>query len=244
MPSSLVSAVRREWLEELFPDSWSETTETVWEPRRRQVVQTRRVTCLGVLLEERISSDVDPAVAVAVLAERVKAGELVLRGWTKDVEAWMQRVRWVASVFPERELLTYDDMDVEVILQELCSGARCYKDIRDLPCLDSVRHALSWEDQQFVEKMAPAWVRLPTGRRMRLQYVVGQAAKGRAPIQDLFDVARHPVVAGGRERVLLEILAPNMRTVQITQDLPGFWQETYPRAKQELSRRYPKHEWR
>ncbi len=241
---SLVSAVRREWLEQLFPESWLEEEATEWDSRRRQVVLQRRVTCLGVVLEEQTSADVDAVEAAAILAGRVKAGELVLRGWTKDVEAWMQRARWVAGMFPERSLLTYDDTDMDVILQEVCSGARRYKDIRDVPCLDLVRHALSWDDQQFVEKMAPPWIRLPTGRRMRLQYIPGQPVKGKAPIQDLFDVSRHPHVAGGRERVLLEILAPNMRTVQITQDLPGFWADIYPRVKQELARRYPKHEWR
>jgi ATP-dependent helicase HrpB len=63
-------------------------------------------------------------------------------------------------------------------------------------------------------------------------------------IQELFDVEKTPLVAMGRVPVLLHILAPNMRPVQITQDLKGFWRDHYPRVKQELQRKYPKHQWR
>ena len=63
-------------------------------------------------------------------------------------------------------------------------------------------------------------------------------------IQELYDVKSTPRIALGRVPVLVHILAPNMRPVQITQDLEGFWREHYPRVKQELQRKYPKHEWR
>ena len=63
-------------------------------------------------------------------------------------------------------------------------------------------------------------------------------------IQELFDVSETPKIAMGRTAVLLHILAPNMRPVQITQDLAGFWREHYPKIKSELQRRYPKHQWR
>ena len=79
---------------------------------------------------------------------------------------------------------------------------------------------------------------------MKLSYTPGQPPKGRARIQELYDLAGPVTVANGRAKVLLDILAPNFRTVQITDDLPRFWAVHYPAMKTQLSRRYPKHEWR
>ena len=65
-----------------------------------------------------------------------------------------------------------------------------------------------------------------------------------AKIQDFYDFPGHPSVAGGRVKLVLELLGPNYRPVQVTEDLPGFWERLYPEVKKELKRRYPRHEWR
>ena len=191
-----------------------------------------------------MSRDVDPSQASEMLAEQVSRRELPLKGWNKDVKEWVQRVRWVAGLFPDRGLVTYDDEDREVIVRELCDGERRYDAVKKKECLPFVRNALSWEDQRFVEETAPGRLPLPNGRHLRLQYQPGQPPRGRARIQDLYDVTDSPSIAGGRQRVLLEILAPNMRAVQVTDDLAGFWRDLYPTVRKELAKRYPKHEWR
>jgi ATP-dependent helicase HrpB len=241
---SLACGVREDWLLEDFPDEWEDIDDVVWDDRKQQVLQRRRLSCLGVVLEESESTNVPEGRAAEMLADRVQAGKLRLEKWNKDVDRWIERVRWVASVFPERELITYDESDRASIIRDICSGATRYRDIRTKDCLDHVRHALSWDDIQFVEKMAPAAIQLPCGRRMKIRYSLDQAPLGKARIQDFYDLETTPTVAGGRVPLLLEILAPNMRTVQITDSLERFWRELYPRAKQELARRYPKHEWR
>jgi ATP-dependent helicase HrpB len=91
--------------------------------------------------------------------------------------------------------------------------------------------------------MAPDRLLLPCGRRMRIEYRPGHPPKGSARIQELFGLDTSPTVAGGRVPLLMEILAPNQRPVQITDDLAGFWRNLYPTVKKELSRRYPRHKW-
>lgn len=241
---SLACGVREDWLLEDFPEAWEDEDEVVWDERREQVVRRRRLACLGVCLEESETADVPADRAAGMLADRVLAGKLRLEGWNQDVENWIGRVRWVASVFPERGLPTYDETERAVIVREICAGATRFKDVRSRPCLDAVRHALSWNDLRFVEEMAPATVTLPSGRRMKIRYSLDKPPLGRSRIQDFYGLDETPKVAGGRVPLLLEILAPNMRTVQITDSLERFWRELYPRAKQELARRYPKHEWR
>jgi ATP-dependent helicase HrpB len=107
-----------------------------------------------------------------------------------------------------------------------------------------MRGALDWDQAQFVERMAPSHLTLPSGRRMAIEYAEGKPPRGRSKIQDFYDFAGHPTVAGGRQRVVLELLGPNFRPVQVTDDLPGFWERLYPEVKKELKRRYPRHEWR
>jgi ATP-dependent helicase HrpB len=241
---SLVTEVREEWLLDLFPEAWQSADTTFWDERRHQVLRRVRTTCLGVTLEDKEIAEVDSNKAAELLAAQVATGSLPLHGWTREVDEWIERVRWTAATFPERKLITYDDTDRALIYRDLCAGASRYREIKDKPCLDIVRRALSWDDLRFVEQMAPGVVPLPGGRRLRLEYHPGQPPKGRARIQDLYDLRQTPRVAGGRVPLLLEILAPNLRTVQITEDLEGFWREGYPRARKELARKYPKHEWR
>ena len=116
--------------------------------------------------------------------------------------------------------------------------------MKNRACLDYVQQALSWPERQFVEQMTPTEIRLPEGARLKIRYDPAEAPRGRAKIQDLFGLADTPTVGGGRRRVLLEILGPNFRPVQVTDDLKSFWQRTYPELKRVLRRRYPKHEWR
>jgi len=241
---SLASAVDEEWLLELFPDQWQIEDSTLWDERRRQVVHRIRTTCLGVTLEDKEVPDVDPGKAAELLAAQIGSGGLPLHGWSREVDEWIDRVRWVAEAFPERSLPTYDENDRARVLRELCAGASRYREVKDRPCLDAVRRVLRREEVRFVEEMAPAHVQLPGGRRLRIEYQPGRPPKGRARIQELYDLAQTPRVGGGRAPLLVEILAPNMRTVQITDDLAGFWRDGYPRAKRELARKYPKHEWR
>jgi len=150
----------------------------------------------------------------------------------------------VAVWFPERGLLTYTPEELRVVLYEIVSGATRYSQIRERPCLPALQGALSWQDQQFVEEMAPTRLQLSNGHRLKLEYQAGGPPRGRANIQELYEVRESPTVAKGRQQVLLEILGPHFRPLQVTDDLASFWQNTYPELKKELRRRYPKHEWR
>jgi len=196
-------------------------------------------------MEESIRQQPDVSIAAELIAQRLDDGKLALPGWDDEVVAWIARVRWLAELFPERPLPIYTEEDRQAIHRRLCAGEYAFRAVKAKNCLEAVRQQLSPQDQQFVNKMAPAQIMLPKGRRMRIEYRPGLPAKGRARIQDLYDLKSDALnIAGGRAKLLLDILAPNMRTVQITDDLPRFWDLHYPRLRSELSKRYPKHEWR
>ena len=244
---SLASGIREDWLLDYFSDAWTDIDEPFWDDQKQQVFRRMSLSCLGLCLEEKIRNDPPADVAAHILAEHVAeqmdAGRVPLEDWNDGVVKWIERVHWVASIFPEEGLPAYDHAGRMKVLEMLCQGETSIRALRNKDTLAYAKQLLSYKQQQFVDAMAPPFFLLPNGRKMKIDYAVGQTPKGKAKIQDLYDVKQTPSVANGRVRILLDILAPNFRTVQITDDLANFWNTLYPKIRTELSRRYPKHKW-
>ena len=241
---SLATRIERAWLEDLFPGRLRREEAVVWDDVNKLVVKRNQLCFDHLVVFSEDAGAPDPGEAAVLMADRILAGQMHLKAWDDAVKSWIERVRFVSRWFPERGLLAYDNDDMRIILEEFCSASPRFAKLEKLLLLDNARSALSWADQQFVNKMAPERVKLPRGWRMKVRYEAGGRAIGQAKIQDLYDLADTPTVAGGRCKVLLEILAPNFRPVQTTDDLAGFWKNWYPKVKRQLSRRYPRHEWR
>lgn len=243
----LVSPLERAWIESALPGRLTQRVETRYSDELGAAAEFEEAVFDGVVVDQVVRplrGRSARAAAHEELAARVASGELRPRSWDEAVDQWIARVRCVAEWMPERGLIRYDEDDLGVLAAEIAQGCARASDLDDRPVLDILRNALSWDEQQVVEKAAPAQIALPSGHRMRLQYEPGKPPVGRAKIQDFYDFEGHPCVAGGRVKVRLELLGPNFRPVQITDDLPGFWVRLYPEVKKELKRRYPRHEWR
>ena len=241
---SLASAVEPKWLEDVHPGRIEIARKPAWNETTRAVEEAETHAYDGLVIRTMLRPDVDPQAAAEILVARIVSNEIRLERWDDSVDHWVERTRCVGNWYPEREMIRYDEDDIRVILHEIVEGATRYSQVKDRECLGYVQQALSWPDRQFVEQMTPTEIRLPAGFRMKVRYSLTEAPRGRAKIQDLYDLADTPTVAGGRQKVLLEILGPNFRPVQVTDDLKSFWQQTYPELKKVLRRRYPKHEWR
>jgi ATP-dependent helicase HrpB len=241
---SLASAIDVRWLEWLHPERIQARLTTSWNAAEAAVEQHEEWLYDGLVYHRERAAQVDPAAAAPLLVDRIRAGEVRLDRWDRQVEQWVCRTRLVARLFPERGLPTYTDEDLKAVLHRIVAGATRAAHLRGRQCLGPVRAALRGDQQRFVEQMAPARLLLPTGQHLRLQYRLDEPPRGQARIQELYGVEQTPTIAGGRQRLVLEILGPNLRPVQITDDLAGFWRVTYPALKPALRRRYPRHEWR
>ncbi|MDX1683204.1 MAG: ATP-dependent helicase C-terminal domain-containing protein, partial [Phycisphaeraceae bacterium] len=240
----MVTRVEADDLMELFPDDVRVREETDWDPTHQQVVR-REQLCYGeLILEETARPETDREKSAAILARRIIDGELALPNWDDSVEAWLQRVAWVKEHFPDLELPDVGPDSRQEMLERLCVGAQRFADVRDRPVLETLKGELGYELQQQVKTLAPTEIRLPSGFTMPITYEPGEPPRGRAKIQDLYDQKETPRVGRGKHPVLLEILAPNFRPIQVTDDLAGFWKNLYPEVRKELRRRYSKHEWR
>ena len=106
---------------------------------------------------------------------------------------------------------------------------------------------MGWLDamqRQLVDQHAPERLKLPNEKKPKVSYSADNPPHVSLRIQEMYELKELPKIAAGKVQVLIHVLAPNMRPVQVTSDLPRFWSEHYPKIKSELQRRYPKHEWR
>lgn len=241
---SMTVALERAWLEATLPNRFSNRTEERWEAATQSVEEVEEQLFDDTVIDRTVRPARNLATAATVIAAQMMQEQLRPDDWIEQSEPWIERTRWVAETFPERGLLLYNDDDLRILFAEIASGATRWSQIRTRPSRAVIVDALSYDDRAFVEQMAPAEIRLPSGFKMKLIYEVGQSPRGGAKIQDFYGADQTPRVAGGRVPIRLEILGPNRRPLQITSDLAGFWRGLYLEIRPELQRRYPRHEWR
>jgi len=177
-----------------------------------------------------------------LLAAEVVKGTLNLKRWDHGVEQWIQRVNNLAAWCPEMGITAINEVDRRAMVAQICYGAVSYKDIKEREVAPVVRDWLNYQQQQLLDRFCPERVNLPNGRKAKVTYTSEDPFIS-LRIQELFGVDKSITIADGRIPVLIHILAPSHRPVQITRDLAGFWRDHYPRVKQELQRKYPKHAW-
>lgn len=243
----LASQIQPDWLIDLFADELRETIDARWNAQAERVEVVERMFYDQLVIDERKTNEARGNEVARVLAEAALAA-----GWQKfaDEEAvlkWLARGEFIARHFPEAGLPSFTETDVRAALMELCAGLRSFAELRAAAgrggLLHQLRAQLSGEQLRLLNQMAPETVNLAGRRNVRVNYEVGQSPWIASRLQDFFGMKTGPTVAGGRVSVVLQLLAPNQRPVQVTTDLAGFWQRTYPQVRRELSRRYPRHQW-
>ena len=119
-------------------------------------------------------------------------------------------------------------------------GVRSAGDWKAFNLLPALEARLSWDDKQTLDRLTPAHFETPLGRRVAIDYSSGQPGIS-VRLQEMFGQTSHPQV--GRMPLLITLLSPAQRPVQVTQDLPGFWQSSYADVRKDMRGRYPKHPW-
>lgn len=241
---SMVNALHVSWVESTLPHRFSTQHAERWDGEREAVVSVEERLFDEWVIDATVRPPRDTGAAADVIAAQMIADGRRPDDWDEQSVPWIARVRWVSALVPERRLDVYGDDDLQILFAEWAAGATRWSEVRSRPSLEVLQGALSHEDRRFIQQMAPTEIALPRGFRMRLHYELGQPVRGAAKIQDLYGLEASPCVGGGRVPVLLEILGPHRRPLQITSDLPAFWRVLYPQLRPELRRRYPRHEWR
>lgn len=241
---SMTIGLDEAWVREALPHRFVRSVEERWEPASLAVEEVEEERFDDAVLSRTVRPPRDLGRASELIASMVLSGELVPERFDDDAKQWVERVRCIREWFPDRALPAYDESDLRLAWSDWAHGATRWSQLRDRPVLDRLKDLLTHDDRRFVDRMAPNVIKLARGFGMKIEYEVGKPPRGRAKIQDFYDTTSHPSVAAGRVPVLVEILGPNYRPLQVTSDLPGFWTRLYPEIVPALKRRYPRHEWR
>jgi ATP-dependent helicase HrpB len=239
----LASAIDHGILVRTFPESMRTTRELELDPERERVVERTRELYVDLVLAETVRLDVDPAAAGEVLAAAALR-DLERAVTLGDAErSFLERLGFLRRSMPELGLPDESRRLLEQAVTAACGGRRSFAELRKISFLPLLVGQLTHSQLAALEREAPAHIRLPNGRVAKIVYQRDKPPSVAARIQELFGLTATPRLAEGRVPLVLELLGPNFRPVQITDDLQSFWRRTYPEVRKDLRGRYPKHAW-
>ncbi len=217
-----------------------------WDCSEGRVVASREER-LGAL---RLSSSPfipAPDNLLPVVVQAVRDSHLVLLSRDEQFVQLQARVLLLRRAIPEDDWPDLSDVALLESLDEWLAphlhGIRTAQGLAGLKTADVVRGLLDYNQQRLLDELAPTHLVVPSGSRIRLDYAAGNTPVLAVKLQELFGLAETPTVARGRVAVLLHLLSPAGRPLQVTQDLKGFWDGSYHQVKKEMKGRYPKHPW-
>ncbi|MDO9428094.1 MAG: ATP-dependent helicase HrpB [Methylobacterium sp.] len=234
-----------EAIEALFPERIAAITQVAFD-RDARALRARALRRLGPLtLGERILPVPPDADSAAILARGIAEIGLAALPWTPALSQWLARLRFLRAAdasWPDLSdaalAATVEDWLAPEIVGRLTVDSITADD------LGRALHALlPWDLRARLDTEAPTHVAVPTGSRIPLDYAAEGGPVLAVRVQELFGLERHPSIAGGRVPLVLHLLSPASRPIQITRDLPGFWRGSWSAVRAEMRGRYPRHPW-
>ena len=239
---SIASEIQPSWLEALFPQSIRRESGVTFDPQRQRVVGYSSIYYLDLLLREDRNAAVDPQAASAVLAEalRARAGEIFAAD--ESASAWLARLALLRQAMPEQPWPDLTPDRLADLLAQAAAGRKSLDEITRQPLVPLLQGTLHYPLDRLFDEQAPTTITVPSGSQIRIDYGGAKPALA-VRLQELFGWTDTPRIAGGRVGLVLHLLGPNYRPVQITEDLRSFWSTTYFQVRKDLRVRYPKHSW-
>ena len=220
----------------------------------RRVEWERKEGRIAAVVEERLGTLILSArsftptneEAAPILCDVIRATPGVLT-FSNEARQLQARTGLMKKAFPEEAWPDLSDEHLfanpEEWLLPWLGNIRSIQGLSGLNVLPALKARLPREQARLLDERAPLSIEVPSGSRVALDYSSGAQPVLAVKLQELFGLADTPTIAHGRVRVLLHLLSPARRPVQITQDLKGFWNTGYPLVKKDLKGRYPRHPW-
>lgn len=224
----------------------------VWDNKTGKVVMQRERAIGKLVIDSKPIQDCENGQIIDIICEAVKKDGLSMLDWNDAVKKLQQRVAQVALWHPE---LGIPDLSTAHLLMTaadwlplyLEQGGHIKQTVAELKKID-LKEVLwgivPYELQQKIDSIAPTYIEMPTGSKIHIDYRLGtEIPVLSVRLQECFGMSQTPCVDNGKRPVLMELLSPGFKPVQLTQDLSSFWQNTYFEVRKEMKRRYPKHYW-
>jgi ATP-dependent helicase HrpB len=243
----MAAAYDRETLIEQFDHRLHCQRQVVWDSGRQAVSAERRLTLGALTLSREPLTAPDRLQMIAAMVAGIRSGGIHVLPWTRPLRTFQARVMLLRGVAAEDT--DWPDLSDAALLAELeawlapyLDGVTSLKALGRLDLSGALRSRLSWRQQQLLDTLAPTHIVVPSGARKPIDYSCDPPVLA-VRLQEMFGAIRTPAIAGGRLPLQLHLLSPAGRPAQITQDLAGFWRNSYAEVKKELKGRYPKHHW-
>jgi ATP-dependent helicase HrpB len=218
-----------------------------WDSERQAVVARRDVKLDALVLRSEPLAAPDAQQILAALLKGIRQQGIQCLPWTKSLRRWQQRVCFLRRLSDDqRQWPDVSDDGLKLHLAQwlapYLTGKTRLRDLTRTELKTALFNMLPYPQNQQLAQLAPTHLNVPSGSRIPIDYS-GDVPVLAVRLQEMFGLTQTPSVAGGRQPLLIHLLSPAGRPVQITQDLAGFWQTGYLQVKKELKGRYPKHYW-
>ncbi|EGQ8484588.1 ATP-dependent helicase HrpB [Vibrio parahaemolyticus] len=224
------------------------TEEVVdWDEKKGRLVAEKQRK-LGQLVIERVSlPNPGKEKMTQALLTYVRRQGLSSLNWTPAAESLLERIRCAVDWLPEQAWPMFDEASLldslEEWLEPYMTSVASVKDLSKINLVEALNARLGWPLNQHLDEWLPEHYQLPTGTKKRIRYQHGHEPVLSVRMQEVFGESTSPTVAIGRKRLVLELLSPAQRPLQVTSDLAAFWNGSYKDVQKEMKGRYPKHVW-
>ena len=233
-------------LERDFAQGFHNRRNVRWN-RDTRAVEVTEERCFAAIVLERRSVPARPEDAMPALLAAVRELGLEALPWSEHAIELRQRVEFLRKASSELGLPDFSDAYLLATLDDwlapALTGKRRLDALRAEELSDALAARLDYPLRRALDEQAPVSIGVPSGMRRRVDYANDGAPVLAVKLQELFGLADTPSIANGRVGLTLHLLSPAGRPIQVTRDLRGFWERTYPEVRKELKGRYPKHPW-
>jgi ATP-dependent helicase HrpB len=230
-----------------FPQRFEERDFVRWDANARALQSRREQRFDRIVLDSRPAGRIDPGQAAQALTEAVAELGLEVLPWSEGTRQWRERVRCLRQWQPELGLPDFSDEALlatrSAWLQPAFQGKTRLDAFDERELAEALAARLEWSQRQALDRLAPTGIEVPSGLRRGIAYAHDAPPVLAVKLQELFGLADTPRIADGRVPLTLHLLSPGGKPLQVTQDLRGFWDRTYPEVRKEMKGRYPRHPW-
>ncbi|MGD1471937.1 ATP-dependent helicase HrpB [Vibrio harveyi] len=234
-------------LEEVFDHLFTTDDVVDWDEKKGRLMAERQVKLGRLIIKRDALPSPGKEKMTQALLTYVRRQGLQSLNWTPAAENLLERIRCAVEWLPDQAWPGFDDVDLLANLEEwlepYMSTVASVKDLAKVNLVEALNARLGWPLNQHIDEWLPEEYRLPTGSKKRIRYQCGHEPVLSVRMQEVFGEGTSPTVAQGRKRLVLELLSPAQRPLQVTTDLAAFWVGSYKEVQKEMKGRYPKHVW-
>lgn len=243
----LALPVEMDALRQQCPQLVEQRTDVDWDEDKGTLRAWKREAIGALILRAQPQARPEPEILHPAMLRWIREKGLAVLGWTPEAEQLRVRLQCAAQWLPEEAWPTLDDdtllASLEHWLLPEMGAVRDLKGLQSVNLVSALLHLLTWSQRQRLDTVLPTHYTVPTGSRLPIRYDAEKPPALAVRMQEMFGEAQNPAVADGRVPLVLELLSPAHRPLQITRDLAAFWRGAYPEVQKEMKGRYPKHPW-